>query len=274
MVFRDVVVCDLDGCLSDDRWRRNLLPVCGGSYTAYHSQSLGDVAVDDVVIELLHDLRGSDDADAPQRHHLLVVTARPQAFRAQTELWLQNVLPGISCTVLMRPDGCALDSPALKVLLIDRWLNTNMCDESLHEDPWHLVVAAYDDRDDVLAVYPIPKDRKKVRTLPLAKAAEKAPISDTASSVPAILQNMAKTFAERNAVYGSNYKNVAPIIKALWPRGVPSDLVTAEHWHLFELIIVKLTRFANSSLKHTDSIHDAAVYAAMIESIISREEGR
>jgi len=40
-----------------------------------------------------------------------------------------------------------------------------------------------------------------------------------------------------------------------------------ERWHLFELLIVKLTRFANQSFGHQDSIHDAAIYAAMIESI-------
>jgi hypothetical protein len=37
-------------------------------------------------------------------------------------------------------------------------------------------------------------------------------------------------------------------------------------------MIVKITRFANSGLKHKDSIHDAAVYAAMVESLI-KEDG-
>jgi hypothetical protein len=42
-------------------------------------------------------------------------------------------------------------------------------------------------------------------------------------------------------------------------------------WHLFELMVVKLTRFANSGLTHQDSIHDLAVYAAMVESIVNQE---
>lgn len=85
-----------------------------------------------------------------------------------------------------------------------------------------------------------------------------------------ILQEMADTFRERNKVYGDNYKRVGEVMKALFPNGVA--LKTAEdfnRWHLFELQIVKLTRFANSGLTHRDSIHDEAVYAAMVESLIS-----
>lgn len=79
---------------------------------------------------------------------------------------------------------------------------------------------------------------------------------------------MADTFRGRNGVYGDNYKNVAAVIKALFPNGVPSELVTKDSWHLFELVIVKLTRFANSNLSHQDSIHDAGVYCAMVEACV------
>ena len=88
------------------------------------------------------------------------------------------------------------------------------------------------------------------------------------SSPAAILDGMAETFRGRNGVYGDNYKNVANVVKALFPNGVPSDLVTTDSWHLFELIIVKLTRFANGNLRHRDSIHDAGVYCAMVESCV------
>lgn len=83
-----------------------------------------------------------------------------------------------------------------------------------------------------------------------------------------VLADAAATFRERNAVYGSNYRMVAPLVRTLFPNGVPQHLVTTDHWHLFELILVKLSRFAISELKHVDSIHDAMVYAAMVESII------
>lgn len=84
-----------------------------------------------------------------------------------------------------------------------------------------------------------------------------------------ILDEMADTFRERNKIYGDNYKRVGAVMSAMFPHGVM--LKTAEdfnRWHLFELQIVKLTRFANSGLTHQDSIHDEAVYAAMVESLI------
>lgn len=88
-----------------------------------------------------------------------------------------------------------------------------------------------------------------------------------------LLAEMANTYRERNAVYGDNWRRVGDVMMALYPNGV--KLSTAEEfnrWHLFELIVVKLTRFVNSQLTHADSIHDIAVYAAMIEAAI-KEKG-
>lgn len=87
-----------------------------------------------------------------------------------------------------------------------------------------------------------------------------------------ILDQMADTFRQRNAVYGDNYRMVAKLVKVLFPQGVPSELVFTDQWHLFELKLVKLSRFAISGLTHIDSIHDDAVYAAMIESILHEKE--
>lgn len=90
-------------------------------------------------------------------------------------------------------------------------------------------------------------------------------------SVPELLRAAAQTFEERNAVYGSNYRMVGPMVKTLFPDGVPAELVASHRWHLFELILVKLSRFAISGLTHQDSIHDATVYAAMVESLLAEE---
>jgi hypothetical protein len=90
-----------------------------------------------------------------------------------------------------------------------------------------------------------------------------------------VLLEMAETYKERNRVYGDNFMKVGQIMEILHGHGTNApacDLVgTAEGfntWHLWELLIVKLTRFANSGLTHQDSIHDAAVYAAMIEALV------
>jgi hypothetical protein len=84
-----------------------------------------------------------------------------------------------------------------------------------------------------------------------------------------VLDAMAATFRERNAVYGSNYLRVGDVMAALFPEGV--TLRTSEdftRWHLLELVVVKLTRFATSNLSHPDSVHDLGVYAAMLETLL------
>jgi hypothetical protein len=84
-----------------------------------------------------------------------------------------------------------------------------------------------------------------------------------------ILAEMADTYRERNAIYGDNWRNVGNVMAALQPEGVslktPQD---HELFHLYSLVIVKLTRFATSGLTHIDSARDSAVYWAMIESIL------
>lgn len=95
----------------------------------------------------------------------------------------------------------------------------------------------------------------------------------TMPPVPEALRAAAKTFEERNRVYGNNYLNVGNVMKGLFPDGMV--LKTAEDfasWHLLELVIVKLTRFANSKLTHRDSIHDATLYCAMLEALIAEPE--
>ncbi len=92
-------------------------------------------------------------------------------------------------------------------------------------------------------------------------------------SADEILLSMSETFRERNKIYGDNYKVVGEIMMALFPEGVKlSSKDEFNKWHLFELMVVKLTRFANTDLSHRDSIHDAAVYAAMVESLLPKEK--
>lgn len=92
-------------------------------------------------------------------------------------------------------------------------------------------------------------------------------------SVPDLLTSMADTYRERNKVYGDNWRNVGNVMMQLFPGGIElRDADAFNTWHLFELIVVKLTRFANSGLTHADSIHDIAVYAAMIEAAITEKE--
>lgn len=83
-----------------------------------------------------------------------------------------------------------------------------------------------------------------------------------------LLAEMAMTYKERNALYGDNFKMVGKLMAVLFPNGVPPELLHSDQFHLFELKLVKLSRFAISGMTHRDSIHDDAVYSAMIESVI------
>ncbi len=94
-----------------------------------------------------------------------------------------------------------------------------------------------------------------------------------------ILVEMADTYRERNKVYGDNFLNVGKVMEVLHgPNSAApaSGLIkTADDfnkWHLYELLVVKLTRFANSGLTHRDSIRDLCVYGAMVEALLAPEE--
>jgi hypothetical protein len=241
----EVVVFDLDGCISDDRHRRHLYPYgADEDYKPYHDAAWKDPAMNKNIV-LEHIMAG---------RALLFVTARPVSYTATTCSWLNQNFPALNTwDVLMRPEHNRMPSPDLKIHLLEQG-----------RDTWDRVLVAYDDREDVLKAY----SEYGIPTCHLSYPMTVHPARDA----PDVLRAMADTYEKRNAVYGSNWQQVAPVMKALFPVGIPDNLVFQNHWHLFELIIVKLTRFANSGLEHADSIHDAAVYAALIETILENDD--
>lgn len=90
-------------------------------------------------------------------------------------------------------------------------------------------------------------------------------------TVPAILEEAANTYRDRTKVYGDNFLMIGPMVKILFPNGVSHEVLTSHAWHLFELKLVKLSRFAVSNLTHLDSIHDDMVYSAMIEMLLRKD---
>jgi hypothetical protein len=88
--------------------------------------------------------------------------------------------------------------------------------------------------------------------------------------VTELLIRLGGLFAERNAVYKDNFHMVGRIMAAMFPDGI--TLKTAEdfdRWHLFELKIVKLSRYAVNYEKggHEDSLDDDIVYTAMVAAL-------
>jgi hypothetical protein len=77
------------------------------------------------------------------------------------------------------------------------------------------------------------------------------------------------THLSRVAMYGERgYAQLGEIMSAFFPDGItlksPDDFA---RYHLFEMIVAKLNRYANNYEEggHADSIHDVAVYAFVLE---------
>lgn len=85
-----------------------------------------------------------------------------------------------------------------------------------------------------------------------------------------ILADAAETFANHHKIYGENYKRMGRAMIELFPN--PVTLATASDYNRFYIlgqIITKLGRYAANFDKggHQDSIHDACVYCAILESL-------
>jgi len=85
-----------------------------------------------------------------------------------------------------------------------------------------------------------------------------------------MLRVAAKTFEERNAIYGGNYQKMGTLLLALFPDGgIPAIREERDAARLNLLIdcLGKLQRYAYAFERggHKDSAHDLIVYAAMLE---------
>ena len=82
-----------------------------------------------------------------------------------------------------------------------------------------------------------------------------------------ILSQAHDVYRDRNAEYKDNFRTVGRVMVALFPDGRP-PLKTAEdydRWHIFELLIVKLTRYANNyDQPHEDSLLDQLPYLGIL----------
>lgn len=85
-----------------------------------------------------------------------------------------------------------------------------------------------------------------------------------------VMEEMLATYRERGKVYGDNWLTIGHALEVLFPAGITLRS-PEEHnrYHLFLMMLVKMTRLANTGLLHKDSAHDAAVYAAMLAGLLS-----
>lgn len=82
-----------------------------------------------------------------------------------------------------------------------------------------------------------------------------------------ILSQSHDVYKDRSAVYKDNFRSVGRVMVALFPEGRPPLIEAADYdrWHIFELLIVKLTRYANNyDQPHEDSLLDQLPYLGIL----------
>lgn len=106
-------------------------------------------------------------------------------------------------------------------------------------------------------------------------------VSDFGNLVLGFLEEAGQTYKDRNAVYQDNFRVVGRVMESLFPNGAPNlhDQHDYNRWHIFELVIVKLTRYvANWSMPDRDSLVDLLPYVSILasldEELREREERR
>ena len=84
------------------------------------------------------------------------------------------------------------------------------------------------------------------------------------------LEAKAKIYAERNKLYGDNYKRFGLIMTALFPEGLTLKTVKDHNrFGVFVQIVAKLTRYGENFTRggHDDSLDDNAVYSMMLKEL-------
>lgn len=133
------IILDLDNCIADDAWR---IPKINWQksdpmdrYHDYHSLSaFDDLRNEDILVGVRE---GTEAA--------IIFTARPVQYRAITEEWLRRKEVPFRY-LIMRNNNDRRPSLELKRTML-HWL------PEVYDVPWNSVVAAYDDRPDIVAMY-------------------------------------------------------------------------------------------------------------------------
>jgi hypothetical protein len=262
-----VAIFDIDNCIAADSWRASLIDFgtadIDARYHAYHLK-LGEDEFKNQT-EFYHWANRSD--------LVAFITSRPERYRKETQAWLNKNIDGLvhaaQFVMLMRADTDKRRSVEVKADLL-RVLRHKFPEFNFPDD----VVAAFDDREDVVAMY----QKCGIKTAQVL-AIDKVELQEQPASVgseilrprPAdLLRDSAALFEKRNADYGDSYRRAGHLTAALFPEGGVPSLTTPKEMLRYNTILMcasKLQRYAHN-LKaggHLDSARDLQVYAAMLE---------
>lgn len=295
------VIWDLDNCLSDDRRRIPLIDwhlyprdTCWDRYHSACEQDPEPPPIHRMIFERWH-----ANHDIGQR--AIFITARPERVRAETIRWITHNLPFMQVRdweLYMRKPDDARRSVDIKRDVL-RVIRTDPSRILVHGfDDQADIVAMYHEEGlpaTVLRIHEIESHRPPAvmaqgarSPLPVeafamwtaeasglaARAEDLGPIQGakppSARGVPTILQEAAETFASRNTEYSDAYRKFGAVLAAMFPGGLTIPAGSPHDFGRLALLVMGLgkwhryaTNFAAGG--HPDSIHDAVIYAAMLE---------
>lgn len=257
------VIFDLDGCLFDDSHRQNL--AIEKKWDEYNLGHVRDIACHKDYVNRL-----------AMEYQIIYCTGRNEVHRNTTleQLYVCGFPDG---SLLMRPTDDYRRAGEMKIFLLSEMFGDKLADN---------IMMAFDNEDDILEHY----TKFGIQAVKL-KACDPSPVIDNASipchpvsasasppsgtDVPSILRDAAMLYEERAATYGDNYKHFAPILEALFPKGISPEMFHSNEFGIYMLILVKMTRLAQGKkLNHLDSARDIMVYAAMLTELILEEQDR
>ena len=135
-----VVILDLDGTISDDRWRLDRIKEHEEDnftkYHEYHSLAPWDEPV-------------NSDLYRGVRHDLVVFTVRPNLYYHSTKEWLRrHGIPVVG--LLMRDINDFRDPPTVKSDMLDKLYKAHL---ELRGSPGPKIERAVDDNEEIVKMY-------------------------------------------------------------------------------------------------------------------------
>lgn len=88
--------------------------------------------------------------------------------------------------------------------------------------------------------------------------------------VPELLKEKAQLFEKKSKEYGNSYLQYGEVMEKIFPKGFQCDNV--DGWNkfgIFNMMIHKLLRIANTDFNSVDSIKDLQVYGAILEEVVN-----
>lgn len=142
------IVVDLDDtlCNTSQRqhtiWRDENGKIPLESWELFHSLCAEDEPNQDVIrmLDAFETFIGTKEETG-----IIIVTARPEKYRAVTLDWLKRYLVKVDA-LIMRPDGDKTGSEYLKIRLLEQWFGTK-------ENVLERIAFCLDDRDKVVKAY-------------------------------------------------------------------------------------------------------------------------